>query len=128
MQRVYNKFSTHKDLTYHNRQSHKPIKCNKCKSIIKLDTALNIHSKKCQKSVKQTPPKVKDHENIKQPTDIFKILMNEGLDKHDNGKSKDKQKQKGTENIWNKEDEIKIDSIFKRVKKAESINVATAQG
>ena len=35
----------------------------------------------------------------------------------DNGKSKDKQKQKGTENIKNTEDEIKIDSILKEYRK-----------
>ena len=67
------RFVTYKDLTYHNRQTHMPNECNKCKIIVNGETSLNNHTKTCQQKEKVVKPKAREYRKITKTTNIFTI-------------------------------------------------------
>ena len=78
-----NSFKIKNDLVQYVRQTHKHNTCLTCNKILWGDGALNDHTIKCREkkgrqSQKQKPtPKVNTNRN--KPTNIYALLMNEGV-------------------------------------------------
>ena len=69
-----------------------PTECNKCKTKIKDETALNSHSKKCQIKEKQSHSKPTIKGKINKLKNIYTLLMEKGREHQGSDNSKEERK------------------------------------